>query len=721
MADTIHILHIDNKQDFAETTAKHLEQEEERFAVETATGAAEGLEKLTADTDCIISDYEMPGRNGIDLLSSVRERFPDLPYILYTGKGSEAVASDAISAGVTDYLQKQPGPEQYKLLAARIKTAVGQYRAEQELERQNELFAKTQDLADVGAWEYNPQEEETYFSEKVYEIYGVSPDYDPSPEADLSKFYHPEDQDVTREAVEKALEQGKPYDLEVRITAADGTDKWIRTRADPTFENGSCIQVRGTIRDITERKQYEQELEKIQDFFNQAERLGKLGAWEFDADGNVEWTEGTRRIHEVDDEFEPTVEDGVSFFHPDDRERVRAAIDGALETGESYDVEARLITAEGNQRWVRTRGNPIPDSETVVRGYIQDITEPKERQQELRKLNNQLEAAVKAGRVGTWLWQVPEDKLVMRPEFAGKFGVDPEDASEGASLDQFLSSIHEADRERVANNIETAIQTCGEYEEEYRVWNADNELRWVVARGVVECDENGEPDRFPGVLIDVTKRKQYETQLERQNERLDKFANVLGHDLRNPLNVAQARLDLADEECNSDHLDDAITAVDRSIALIEDLQTLTHEGGRASDIETVDLETVASRCWKTVETANANLLTETERRIRADSNQLKQLLENLFGNAVEHGGDTVTITVGDLADGFYVADDGPGIPDSEREQVFEVGYSTAAEGTGFGLNIVAEIVEAHDWEITASESEDGGARFEITGVEFVYE
>ena len=86
-------------------------------------------------------------------------------------------------------------------------------------------------------------------------------------------------------------------------------------------------------------------------------------------------------------------------------------------------------------------------------------------------------------------------------------------------------------------------------------------------------------------------------------------------------------------------------------------------------------------------------------------------------NAVEHGGSDVSISVGGVDDGFYIADDGVGIPDSERDRIFESGYSTAADGTGFGLRIVKQIVDAHGWEITATDSDSGGIRFEITGVE----
>ena len=102
--------------------------------------------------------------------------------------------------------------------------------------------------------------------------------------------------------------------------------------------------------------------------------------------------------------------------------------------------------------------------------------------------------------------------------------------------------------------------------------------------------------------------------------------------------------------------------------------------------------------------------------LQADATRLRQLLENLFRNSVDHGGEDVTITVGTLADGFYVADDGPGIPEAERDQVFESGYSTNRDGTGFGLAIVEEIAAGHGWEITVTEGVEGGARFEVTGV-----
>ena len=214
-------------------------------------------------------------------------------------------------------------------------------------------------------------------------------------------------------------------------------------------------------------------------------------------------------------------------------------------------------------------------------------------------------------------------------------------------------------------------------------------------------------------------------QLRRQNERLDKFTSIVSHDLRNPLNVAKSYLELAGDSCDAPELDEVDAALDRMDQLITDLLTLARQGDFLSDVDTVDLTDVVEASWQNVETDAAALVVETTQTIQADHQRLTQLLENLFRNAVEHGAantneettqPSVTVTVGDLEDGFYVADDGPGLPEVDREQLFEMGYSTADRGTGLGLNIVKEVATAHGWEVTATDSETGGARFEITGV-----
>ena len=134
-----------------------------------------------------------------------------------------------------------------------------------------------------------------------------------------------------------------------------------------------------------------------------------------------------------------------------------------------------------------------------------------------------------------------------------------------------------------------------------------------------------------------------------------------------------------------------------------------------AEIESVALADLAESSWRTTETRSATLETDTTGAIRADRSRLQELFENLYRNAVEHGGDEVTVSVGETSNGFHVSDTGPGVPETEREAIFEAGYSTEADGTGFGLRIVEQIAETHGWDVAVAESKQGGARFEFTG------
>jgi len=219
--------------------------------------------------------------------------------------------------------------------------------------------------------------------------------------------------------------------------------------------------------------------------------------------------------------------------------------------------------------------------------------------------------------------------------------------------------------------------------------------------------------------VEVERQRIRHQETKERNERLEEFAGVVSHDLRNPLNVARGRVELAGSTCDSEHLDVAVRSLDRIDALVEDLLAVARSGREVDDPELVEVGSVVSAAWETVATADATLAVELNRRVTADRSRLRQLFENLFRNAIEHAGADVTVTVGELPDGFYVADDGPGIPPEDRDDVFEAGYSTAEDGTGFGLNIVRQVAEAHGWVVEATKGDDGGARFEVTNVQSV--
>ncbi|WP_440990074.1 histidine kinase N-terminal 7TM domain-containing protein [Haloarchaeobius baliensis] len=260
------------------------------------------------------------------------------------------------------------------------------------------------------------------------------------------------------------------------------------------------------------------------------------------------------------------------------------------------------------------------------------------------------------------------------------------------------------------------------------------------------------------VLRDVTGRIERERELERQNERLDQFAGVVSHDLRNPLNVAEGYVDLLEDHVDSQetagYIAEVQTSHDRMDRIVDDVLALAREGDSVEDPEPVALDGVVADAWAQVDTADAALVCDIDRTVHGDAGQLQRSFENLFRNAVEHGstsprstsshedavehgstnhrsnargertdhaGRDVTVTVGELEDGegFFVADDGPGIPPTERDRILDSGYSGSDGGTGLGLAIVDSVVRAHGWTLAVTDAESGGARFEVRDVEFV--
>lgn len=280
---------------------------------------------------------------------------------------------------------------------------------------------------------------------------------------------------------------------------------------------------------------------------------------------------------------------------------------------------------------------------------------------------------------------------------------------------QVADYFHPEDRQRVVD----AFLTIREAEEgveavEYRHRQADGDYLWVESIAAADPTPEG---NYVINTRDISAQKEYEAALEAANDRLESFARTVSHDLRNPLSVAKGHLELARAEADSDHHETVADGLNRIEALIERLLANSCSADHRVETDPVDLAAVSETSWHHVSTGEATLVTTSDRAIMADRFRLLQLLENLFRNAVEHNEGPLTVETGRCDGGFYVEDDGTGIPSEAQSAVFESGYTTAADGTGFGLEIVSQIVDAHEWDVEITDSSDGGARFEFTGVE----
>ena len=901
MSDRIPVLLVDDDPDLRAVTSSFLEREEDRLAVETAPDAAAGLDALAdRDVECIVSDYEMPGRNGLAFLDEVRDRHPELPCILFTGRGSEEVASEAISAGVTDYLQKRGGTERYERLANRIVEAVEKRRAERNAERADEQFRAVAEGASDAIVSVDTDGVIRFANPSVEPMFGYEPsELEGEPLTTLMPERYREDH---REAVERYLatgERGVDWS-DLRFTALhwDGHEVPVSLSYGEFSVDGERHFV-GVIRDDTERERHRAFIEHASDVVAVVS-----SDWRFRyLSPSCERVTGHAPSDLVG-------ERSLDYVHPDDREAVRAAFGDVDPDGDPPTVEYRFRTADGGYRWLESVGSERTETDDVE-GYVvttRDVSERKEREQTLARLRewtrelkytrtteeaaelavepvgdlidaglsgihlrtengDRLEPVALGQSVpslfdeqpaydrdappGTWAalaWEAfegdesvvidelsssdrldepsPAESLVLRPiGDHGLFVVSSPEPRKFTDTDVLVAEILSGHVEAALDRIEResrveqlhgaartlvgaesraeiaeraveaatdvlgfSIVTVRVHDEEagglVPVAVSDSAAEILPERPTFTPDggslnwaafESGEPRKFddirttdafdadtalrsllvvpigeygtisigetePGVfgggdeylagILATAAETAFQTEartrrlaertaeLERQNDRLEEFAGVVSHDLRNPLEVARGRTELALEECDSDHLPAVERAHDRMAALIDDLLTLAREGDPVTDAEPVDLGQVVGSCWRTVDTRDATLRAETEGMIVADEGRLRQLLENLIRNAVEHAGDDVTVTVGSLPDGFYVADDGSGIDPDRREDAFDAGYSTTQSGTGFGLRIVEQVADAHGWSVRAVEGEKGGARFEVTDVNF---
>jgi len=724
---SIRTLYVDDNPEFAEMAATSVERENDRFDVEVETSTDEALGRLSVEPfDCVVSDYEMPTRNGIEFLQAVRAEYPNLPFILYTGKGSEEVASDAISAGVTDYLQKKTGTSQYTVLANRIRNAVDNYYAHIELAEREKRLNLFFEQSPLGVVEWDEQFDFVRMNDVAEDILGYS-------QVDLlgqswEKIVPESDRTKVTDVVADLLENQGGYRSVNENIRKDGDRiicEWHNRVV--TDEDEGVVAVLSQFQDITERKKREQELHEEQVFVERSLDALEDIFYFVDADGNFQrWNSKLPELTCYSDEEIGSM-NAIEFFEGEHREAISRSIHEILETG-SHVTEAEITTAGGRHIPHEFRGVRMTNNDTGPTGIIgiaRDITEQRERERQLEQQTEELEQLATKYEVQyrTLFEEAPVMTILTRSEngqpiiedcnsqFVETLGYDP-DRIIGSELADFYTA--ESAEGLLSGGYTRSLD--GQFTREKRdIVTIDGEVIETVLHAVPRRTADGDNIGTVAMYMDVTERES----VKRSNERLEEFTSVVSHDLRNPLNVATGRLELAAEECDSDHLDRIERALDRMEALIADLLTLARDGREVADTQRVDLAAMIDGCWENVASNEAVVTTRLDRDVRADRSRLKQVFENLLRNAVEHGGGDVTVTVGELDDGFYIEDDGPGIPSGERDGIFEAGYSRSSDGAGLGLSIVEQIVTAHNWQIRVTDAPDGGARFEITDVEFV--
>jgi PAS domain S-box-containing protein len=682
--EPIRVLHVDDGPEFGELVKGSLERARDPLDVTVEKSGRDAVARLAADEfDCVVSDYNMPAMDGLELLDAVRDDHPDLPFIPFTGRGSEEIASDAVSAGVTDYLQKETGTDQYTVLANRIVNAVEGWRSERPLEeskrRYQSLVEKSHDAIFV-------IQDDAFVNDRTCEITG----YEPSELRNMhfAELVHPDDVGRGRHIADRRREGGDaPEIYELRVQTRAGRTRYCELRVQTITQAGEYA-VLGFVRDISEQKAYETTLERLHDATRGLMRaetkrevceiavetarteleLPITGIWlhdeieerlepmtvtdesesvvgsppAFEPGNSLAWTvfddqrpavfddlRDAEQVHDSDTEIRseailPLGDEGVLISGSTD---VAAFDDLGREFLEllATNTKAALERAEREADHRRLTHDRRRSKEKIERlhGMATEI-ESCETEQQVCDIT--VDAAERVLEFDICIVDVEEDGLLETKSLST--GILSEETPP-MSVDEGIAGKTYRTRESYRfDDIRTVSEAKpqADYRSMISIPIGDHGVFQAVADEIGFFDE-ADVELAELLLSHTTEAltrvereeqlRQSEARLRQQKNRLEEFASIVSHDLRNPLNVAQGNLDVV--------LD-----------------------GRSA--ESVMLGAIARQAWATVETPDATLSIDCDRELEADSGRLRQLLENLFRNAVEHGSTSNRMESGDAAE-----------------------------------------------------------------------
>lgn len=776
---TVRVLHIDDERHLIDLTRSMLDRLGS-FDVVGETDPTAAVDRLReVDPDCVLCDYQMPERTGLEVLNGVRDVDEDVPFLMYTGEGSEDVADEAMAAGATGYLKKGSGTDHFQVVAERIRTVVDAHRTNEQLREQTHRLDRL--IAD------NPSpvvEGHIDHEERRFRVERSNPEFDRA-------FDTGRTPSLLRDAVADVF-SGIPWTEYLDdLVAGETVSALLEPDGDPTRSYlltgvpvGSEAGRTTAYLIFTELSEREARREQIAELNEVAARFRECDTREAVYDETISAAENVLRFdicvinHEEDGVLVP-VASSIGLDHDG---LGPIPVEEGL-AGKTYRESAAIVV---NDLTSHEEATPKDDYGGAISvplgdwGVMQITTSGVNRFDGYDLELTRLLAAHAANAVSRLErereLQEYQETLAALHEYTREFmGAETVDklaslAVEGASriVDEAFVIVREYDEatgvlrpvayndraERLADGddpsstfdpgeglVGTAFET-GEMVTSDGVAGDDRATdrapESVSAAAIAPIGRHGtltvgsiDRETFSERELDLCRTlaatlesmfdrldrdralREREAELSRQNTRLERFASFVSHDLRTPLTVVQGNLELLAADHDDGRIDTALQAVDRLEELTEDMLAYAREGEQVEDTTEVDLAAVVRQAWDGVATADATLTLEGVEGtvVEGRASRLRQAFENLFANAVEHGGESVTVRVRSTPEGFVVADDGPGIDPEDREEVFEPGFTTTRDGTGLGLGIVDEIAAAHDWSVEVKTSASGGAKF----------
>lgn len=569
-------------------------------------------------------------------------------------------------------------------------------------------------------------------------------------------WVHPEDRARVAEIMagrDERVRNGEEIRFDHRVIRPDGECRWVETRVFPVYTpSGEVSEAVGVTIDITERKERTDELNRTRDQLQTILESTPAVIYMKDSEGRYQYVNPAfERV--LGCSREEALGKRTAEVHPDaNAERIEAMDDEAFRCEEPIE-HVEELEFDGERRVYLNTRVPLFDDDCepyAIYGIATEITEQKRHEESMQAL-------AEAG---------PRLLECRTVEEVGSIAV----ATARSVLDLPITALLEHDTQAgVLRPVVTTEETTDLLGESSTI-ERDSGIAWrAYATGEVRMVENvgAEPDSHNpnsaieseiavpigehGVLLAGTSeprtfddhdqkfatilggmiqgtldRVSREQEIRAKNQRLEEFAGVLAHDLRNPLNIASEYAKLVRETGDMEHLAPVENSIERVMTIVEGLLALARTGQGFDEFEEGTIGGLAREAWSSVETEDASLVVETDRNVTAELGWLQRLFENAFRNSVEHGstssrpeaddsvehgGSGVTVRVGAIDGGFYIEDDGPGIDPEHRERLLD---GDSSEGdVRFGFKVIRDIVDAHGWELAIEEDESGGARLEV--------
>jgi len=599
-------------------------------------------------------------------------------------------------------------------------------RAEESLRVSEERFALAVRGSNDGLWDWDIQNNSLYWSPRLKELLGYADD---ELEVDSDTFrshLHPDDREHAGAAIEAHFKDRGLYEVEQRLRTKSGEHRWFRTWGQALWdEAGNPVRIVGFTTDITERVRAEEELRESRSLLRETQKMAQVGGWELDLETNEQvWTEEVYHIHEVDLDYKPDLEGGVSFYAPEHRPIIQQAVQRAAETGEPWDLELQFITAKGNRLWVRAIGKAhLKDGKAIkLSGTFQDITERKQAEEALRESEEKFRTIFETvadmisyvdthGKILDVNKRVEDLLGYKRDEVIGKnftrlggLGV--------KNLPRMLKLFGDTIR---GGGARDGVELELEHKDGRQVF---------VEVGTRFIKKGGRIEGIVSVFRDVTERKRVE-------EMKDNLIRDVSHELKTPLAKMQMSVEQLMETLGTPSIDRQkvvrvseivsgnVQRLQSTVSSILDLSSL--ESGRVTYHKTrvqpeklirqviVDMQPLAEA--KELELAAE--LPEGLPQIEGDREKLLRVLTNLVGNAVKFSdqGKIVVSAKKKKAHEIEIAvsDSGRGIPREDLDRVFERFWqdNPSIPGAGIGLAICKTIVEAHGGKIWAESAGRG--------------